>query len=147
MSLREQYEYEIMKKNVTYDEIDKVYRVEYPFLEDPSVLTNNFTLVSKIAMREEKKLVKEGLLDAFNAEFDKMVQHGALVELSEECMNAWRGPVHYTSLQHVVKPESSTTPLRIVSNSSLSDRNGNSLNSIMMKWPKSLSEQRDVVSH
>ena len=146
MSLREQYEYEIMKKNVTYDDVDKVYRVEYPFLEDPSVLTNNFNIVSKIAMREEKKLVKEGLLNEFNAEFDKMIRHGALVELSEDCMNAWRGPVHYTSLQHVVKPESSTTPLRIVSNSSLSDRNGNSLNSIMMKGPNSLSDQRDVVS-
>ena len=41
MSLREQYEYEVMQENVTYDEPQKVIRVKYPFLEDPSILTNN----------------------------------------------------------------------------------------------------------
>ena len=61
-------------------------------------------------------------------------------------MAAWTGPVNYISLQHIVKPESPTTSVRIVSNSSLSDRNGNSLNSIMMKGPNALSDQRDVVS-
>ena len=50
------------------------------------------------------------------------------------------------SLQHVLKPESTTTPLRIVTNSSLPDRNGNSVNSILMKGPNSLSDQRAVVS-
>ena len=82
----------------------------------------------------------------FNKEFDNMIRHGALVELSKECMKSWTGPVHYTSLQHVLKPESPTTPVRIVSNSSLPDRNGNSLYSIMRKGPNSLSDQRDVVS-
>ena len=76
----------------------------------------------------------------FNKEFDNMIRHGALVELSKECMKSWTGPVHYTSLQHVLKPESPTTPVRIVSNSSLPDRNGNSLNSIMMKGQNSLSD-------
>ena len=146
MSLREQYEYEVMQQNVTYDELQKVFRVKYPFLEDPSILTNNINQVTKIALREEKKLVREGLLDAFNNEFDNMIRHGALVELTKESMAAGTGPVHYTSLQHIVKPDSPTTPIRIVSNSSLPDRNGNSFNSIMMKGPNALSDQRDVVS-
>ena len=85
-------------------------------------------------------------MDAFNTEFDKYIACGALVELSESDMEAWSGPVHYVSLQHVVKPESTTTPLRIVTNSSLADRNGNSVNSILMKGPKSVSDQREVIS-
>ena len=57
MSLREQYEYEVMCKNVTFDESNHVFRVKYPFLEDPSILTNNFSQVAKIAAHEEKKLI------------------------------------------------------------------------------------------
>ena len=90
--------------------------------------------------------MKEGLLQELNKEFDSMILHGALVELSKDCTEAWKGSVHYTSLQNVVKPGSTTTPVRIVSTSSLSDRNGNSLNSIMMKGPNALSDQRGVVS-
>ena len=146
MSLREQYEFQAMENNVTYDDVEKVFRVEYPFTEDPSILTNNFWQAVKIGEREEKKLEKEQLTDNFNQEFDRMIAYGALVELTEDGMNSWTGPVHYVSLQHVLKPESTTTPLRIVTNSSLSDRNGNSLNSILMKGPNSLSDQRDVIS-
>ena len=146
MSLREQYEYQVMQDNVTYDNVEKVFKVKYPFTEDPSILTNNFWQVVKIGEREEIKLAKEQLTDEFNGEFERMIEYGALVELGEDDINAWTGPVHYVSLQHVVKPESTTTPLRIVTNSSLSDRNGNSLNSILMKGPNSLSDQRDVIS-
>ena len=74
-----------------------------------------------------------------------MLRLGALVELSKECRAKWTGPVRYTSLKHVMKPYP-TTPLRIVSNTSLTDRSGHSLNSIMMKGPNALSDQRDVVS-
>ena len=75
-----------------------------------------------------------------------MIVQRALTELPEDDTKSWTGPAHYVSLQHVLKPESPTTPLRIVTNSSLSDRNGNSLNSILMKGPNPLSDQRDVVS-
>jgi hypothetical protein len=146
MSLREQYEYKLMEDCVTYDEVEKVFRVRYPFTEDPSILTNNFRQVVKIGESEEKRLAKEGLTAAFNQEFDKMIEYGALVELSEETKRSWTGPVHYVSLQHVIKPESATTPLRIVTNSSLSDRNDNSVNTILVKGPNALTDQRDVIS-
>ena len=143
MSLREQYEYDVMQKNVTYDELNKVFCVKYPFLDDWSIVTNNINQVTKIALWEEKKFVRDGLLDACNKEFDNMIRHGALVELPKKSMAAWTGPVHYTSLQHIVKPESHTNPIRIVSNLSLPDRNSNSFISIMMKGPNALSDQRD----
>jgi len=70
-----------------------------------------------------------------------MLTKGSLVEVSPEEMNMWDGSVHYISLQDVINDDSETTPLRIVSNSSLSDRNGLSLNSILMKGPNTLSDQ------
>ena len=146
MSLREQFEHKVMEDNVVYDDVQKVFRVNYSFIEDPSILTYNVHQVIKIAEREELKLEKENLKEEFNTEFDKMLSCGALIELTENDMKSWKGPAHWVSLQHVLKPESTTTPLRIVTNSSLPDRNGNSVNSILMKGPNSLSDQRAVVS-
>ena len=82
-----------MSNNATFNEENHVFRVKYPFFQDPSILTNNFNQVTKIAAREENKLNREGLLAEFNKEFENMIQHGALVELSKECMAAWTGPV------------------------------------------------------
>merc|ERR1719494_1692594 len=104
-------EYKLMEDCVTYDDVERVFRISYPFTEDPSILTNNFRQVVKIGEREERKLAKEGLIEAFNQEFDKMIEFGALIELEEDTKRSWTGPVHYVSLQHVLKPESTTTPL------------------------------------
>ena len=96
--------------------------------------------MTKIHLRLENKLIKADRLQDFNQEFNKMLTNGSLVEVSPEEMNMWDGPVHYISLQDVINEDSETTPLRIVSNSSLSDRNGLSLNSILMKGPNTLSD-------
>ena len=85
-------------------------------------------------------------MDPFNSEFEKYVAFGALVELTSSDMDSWSGPVHYVLLQHVLKPGSTTTPLRIFTNSSLADRIGNSVNSILMKSPNSVVYQREVMS-
>ena len=120
--------------------------VSYHFIQDPSILPNNKGQVIKIAICEEKRLVKAGLLDNFNKEFEKMISYGALVELSDAELSLWGGPSHYVSLQHVLNEGSATTPLRIVTNSSLSDRKGLSLNNILMKGHDALSDQWDVLA-
>ena len=74
-----------------------------------------------------------------------MIGYGALVEIFQEEIDSWEGAEHYVSLQHVLKEDSPTTPLRIVSNSSLSDKRGISLNSILMKGPNTLSNLWEVL--
>ena len=144
LSLEEQYQYHVIDSKITYDESQKCFHVEYAFLEDPKVLSRNYKQLSKLL--NVNKLDKEGLLTAFNTEFDKMISNGAIVELSQSEMAMWGGAVHYVSLQHVLKEDSPTTPLRIVSNSSLSDKRGVSLNSILMKGPNILSNQWEVLT-
>ena len=146
LSQRDQYEYSFIESKVKYNPSHQCFHVEYPFIEDPRVLPNNIKQVKKIAEREEKKLKHKNLLTAFNKEFDNMIAYGALIELSQADMEHWDGPVHYVSLQHVENPDSPTTPLRIVSNSSLSDRNGVSVKSILMKGPNALSNSWDVLT-
>ena len=146
LSQQEQYEYQVMESKVLYEPPTQSFVVNYPFTEDPSVLPNNQRQVTKIHQRLEKKLIRMNRLQDFNQEFDKMLTNGSLVELSPEEMDMWDGPVHYISLQDVINEDSETTPLRIVSNSSLSDRNGLSLNSILMKGPNTLSDQWNILS-
>ena len=146
LSQQEQYEYHVIESKVRYDQAVRCFRVEYPFLEDPMVLSKNFGQVVKIAEREERKLERDGLLECFNHEFEKMINLGALVGLSNEDMEFWKGAVDYVSLQHVIKNESATTPLRIVTNSSLSDRRGVSVNSILMKGPNTLSNTWEILN-
>jgi hypothetical protein len=123
-----------------------MFHVSYPFTSDPKVLPNNKTQVIKIADRQEKKLIKDGLLDSFNQEFDKIIKQGQLVELPQEELDLWDGPIHYISLQYVLNDDSPTTPFRIVGNSSLSDKRGISLYSICMKGPNTLSDQWDILN-
>ena len=146
LSLKEQYESQVIGSKINYDQTLKQFVVSYPFTHDPSILPNNKGQVIKIAEREEKRLTKSNLLEAFNREFDKMIALEALVELQDAELKLWDGPVHYVSLQHVLNEDSHTTPLRIVTNSSLSDRKGISLNGILMKGHDTLSDQWDVLT-
>ena len=143
LSQQHQYEYHVIESKVHYNETLKCFYVEYPFTEDPSVLSNNYKQVVKIGVQLEKKLNKLGYMGMFNNEFDKLINLGAVVELPKADMKIWGGPVHYVSLQFVLNEDSSTTPFRIVTNSSLSDKRGVSLHSILMKGPNTLSDQWD----
>ena len=56
-------------------------------------------------------------------------------------MDNWCGPKHYVSVQHVLKPDSVTTRLRLVINSSLVDPVTKlSLNDMMAKGPNILAD-------
>ena len=145
LSHKELYEYLEIESRVHYVEDSQCFRVSYPFSEDPAILPNNKNQVIRIAERLERQLMKNGRLSNFNSEFDRMLSRGTLVELSQEEIDMWEGPVHYISLQHVQNDESPTTPDRIVGNSSLSDKRGISLNSITMKGPNTLSDQWDIL--
>ena len=66
---------------MTFDGVERVFRVKYPFTEDPSLLTNDFNQVIKIGKYDERKLAKKGLTEAFNQELKKMMEYGALIVL------------------------------------------------------------------
>ena len=146
MSQREAAEYKLIEEGIVFDDKVGRFRVTYPFIDDPRKLTNNYRQVVKIAESEEKKLFKENLTETANKLFDKMIDVGAVTELTEAEMRMWNGPVHYVSIQHVIDPSSVTTPLRLVTNSSLADpRTGISLNSILAKGPKVLNDMFEIL--
>ena len=146
MSQKEAAEYKLIEKGIQFDQKVGRFRVQYPFIDDPRKLSNNYGQVVRIAESEEKRLAKQGLTDVANKLFDKMIDVGAVAEMTQAELDLWDGPVHYNSIQHVIDPSSTTTPLRLVTNSSLEDpRTGISLNSILAKGPKILNDMFEIL--
>ena len=56
----------------------------------------------------------------YQSEMEDMVRRGIARKLSDREIRDYNGPVHYIHHHEVLKPESSSTPLRIVFNSSAS---------------------------
>ena len=134
---------ELMK----YDENTSKVSVCYPWTQDVRKLTDNIGQAIAIQKSCEKRLLKNPLLlDAYNAELRKSMERGAIVQLTEEEINSYVGPVSYVAHHDVHKPDSTTTPLRVVTNTSLKNINaGLSPNDCMEEGPNALSSLLEVL--
>ena len=65
-------------------------------------------------------------------------------QLSKQELEEYNGPIHYISHLEVLRPESKSTPVRIVFNSSAVIR-GHRLNDYWMKGPDLLNDLFEVV--
>ena len=75
---------------------------------------------STLAERTEKRLSKDpNTAKLYNEQFHELIDRGVLVEISEEELKSYKGPVAYVNPHEVYKPESASTPVRIVIDSSL----------------------------
>lgn len=141
MSPKEALELKMIESKIWFDKSIGKWRVSYPFLQDPRVLSNNYRRVLKMSISLEGRVARAGLVSAANEVFDKMVALGALEEISPFELQMWNGAVHYLPIQLVVNMESRTTPVRLVTNSSLVDpATGLSLNGILAKGPMTLND-------
>ena len=144
LSRQEAFELEYLEKCVEFT--GGRFHIKFPFLVDPRELSDNYNQVVKIAESEERKLLRDGYMDRFNELFTKLEDLGVVEEISQAEMSAWKGPVHYISLQHVIDESSASTPLRIVSNSSLkTPGNPHTLNGILAKGPNMLSDPYKIL--
>ena len=138
LSRKEKFEYELIKNNMHHDEEGKFWLVTYPFIGDPDKLHDNYGQVVSLLERQEKRLAKApDVAKAYSEEMDKFMARGVIKEIPVEELEAYKGPINYIAHHEVYKPDSTTTPVRIVSNSSLEYR-GVSLNSLLPKGPNSL---------
>ena len=123
--------------------MDGELHVQYQFKKDPKSLPNNRATAVKIAEKLEQRLMKEGHREYYNQEFQKYLDRGAALKLSQEELDSYQGPINYIS-HHGVEQDSVTTPLRIVSNSSLKN-GGKSLNDCLITGPNSLNSMFDCM--
>ena len=107
--------------------------ISYPWKRDPYELPDNREQAEKKLEATERRLLKnQEHATAYDKEIVDMNKLGFSRKLSEEELNQYNGPVHYVSHHEVLRPESKSTPLRIVFNSSAVYQ-GHKLNDYWMK--------------
>ena len=143
VSEREEAELELIKAGVTFDKEKCEFQVSFPWLEDPALLTNNYGQALKIAEGWERKYKERGLTTKANEVFQGMIDQGMLRHVSKEECGRWAGPVHYVAIQGV-ESGSVSTPLRLVTNTSLRGSNGLSVNDIVCKGPDLLQDPFNI---
>ena len=84
------------------------------------------------------------MLKLMTSKWLKMNEMAFSRKLSKQEFEGYRGPVHYISHHEVLRPESKSTPVRIVFNSSAAFR-GHRLNDYWMKGPDLLNDLFGVV--
>ena len=148
LNKKEQEELRLLRENMTHDAENKCVRVSYPIIGDISKLRDNRYQVVKMAAGLERKLIKSGHLAAYNEQFQDYIERGVLVPITKQQIQEYKeqgGYINYIGHHGVEKESSTTTPLRIVSNSALKNCNtGPSVNDLWPKGPNSLSNLFDV---
>ena len=136
---------EYMEQTMRYDDEKKVIHVSYPLKKAAEKSGNNYHQVKKIQESIERRVVKNGLLGAYNEEMERMVNDHVVRKLSREEISGYGGGVHYMPHFNVMNPESSLTKLRIVVDSKCPNGvTGLSFNELISPVPNALNEIGDV---
>ena len=120
--------------------------INYPFNEKAYLQKSNLAQARAIQTSVERSVVKKGIQKEFYEEMHKAREAGALVKLHEKELVSWEGPVHYVSYFPVINPDSSSTRVRIVSNSAMKNSHtGYSFNDTTDAVPNTLNDLYDVL--
>ena len=146
MSRRDQAQLKAIEDGIEFDRVKKKCTANYPYIRDPTVLTDNYEQVKKIQAGIEAQIIRKGALEKYNEQIEDAVKRGLLVKLSQEELESWEGLVNYVTHHAVANPGSTTTPYRVVSNSSLDNNwSGVSYNDCLAKGPNSLTPLLEVL--
>ena len=123
LTLLEESELKMISENLSYDHSLKRWIFTYPWIKDPKLLPNNKNIaIAKLKATERRlsRLPKEYsamYVDCMN----DMVKRGVAREISNDDLSSYQGPQFYISHHEIIKPQSLSTPCRIVFNSSSND--------------------------
>ena len=118
-----------------FDAEDNRWLAEYPWIKDPADLPDNRRVALSMLYSTERRLGKNTQhATVYDNQVRDMVQRGVARKLTKEELINYKGPIHYISHHEVLKPDSKSTPVRIVFNSS-ANYMGHVLNEYRAKGP------------
>ncbi|XP_062390786.1 uncharacterized protein LOC134078694 [Sardina pilchardus] len=150
MTLGEERDLEKIKDCLSYVLADKHsdtphWDAAYPWKVSPAILPDNRRAVEATFKNTEARLAREPVWKAaYGEQIHEMVSRGAAIKLTKEEIEGWNGPIWYISHLVAPNPHSSSTPVRIVWNSS-QEFKGLSLNNLLHKGPDVLNPIRGVL--
>ena len=107
----------------------------YPWEKDPHLLPNNYTFAVKMLINTENRIKEDPVWEkTYSDQVLDMVKRKVARKVSDNELNAYKGPVHYICHHAVVKTESKSIPVQIVFNSSANFQ-GHVLNDYWVKGP------------
>ena len=130
-----QQERELAMINRGLELTDERWTARYPWKRSPEDLPNNYSQALAMLKSTERRLQKNPEhADMYAAQIDDMIERKVARKLSKREIQEHSGPVFYVSHHEVMKPDSESTPCRIVFNSSLK-YNNHMLNDYWVKGP------------
>ena len=127
------------------EKIGNQWLIPYPWKRDPSQLPNNKSQAMKKLEATERRLLKNpDHAAAYDLQMIEMNHLQFSRRLTEKEAREYSGPVHFISHHEILRPESKSTPVRIVFNSSAVFQ-GHKLNEYWMKGPDLLNDLFGVV--
>ena len=134
-TIKEERELELIERNLTFNSDDSTWTVEYPWIKDPNDLPNNRKVaMAKLAATERRLRKNADHARVDHEQIKDMLTRNVARKLSKEELTNYKGPTHYIAHHEVLKPESKSTPVRIVFNSS-ANYMGHVLNEYWAKGP------------
>lgn len=145
-TIKEKRELDLIEQGLTYDQVNKVWVAKYPWIKNPMDLPNNYAVAVYRMKATEKRLSKLGheYCELYQGQIDEMINKGVARKLDREEIESHVRPIHYVHHHEVMKPDSSSTPMRIVFDSS-SNYHGHQLNSYWAKGPDMLNSMLGVL--
>ena len=114
---------------------DGEWHTVYPWTRDPSELPDNRQVAYAKLCAIERRLIKEPkIAKMFNDQMEEMVETKKARELSKQEIRDYHGPIHYISSHEILNPNPTSTPCRVVFNTS-SKFHGHCSNEYWAKGP------------
>ncbi|KAK3089754.1 hypothetical protein FSP39_006215 [Pinctada imbricata] len=145
-TLEEEKELHLIENGLSFDDKNKCWVISYPWKRNPNDLPNNIkSAVGRMKSTEQriKKMGSEYTIQ-YQRQIEDMLDRQVARKLSFKEMHEHIGPIHYIPHHEVLKPESLSTPVRIVFNSSASYM-GHVLNNYWAKGPKILNDLLSIL--
>ena len=139
-TIKEEKELKLIEDKLEYNKEEKRWISEYPWIRDPSELPDNKKAAMGMLISTEKRLAKNAThAEVYQKQIEDMVDREVARKLTLKELKEYKGPIHYISHHEVLKPDSKSTPVRIVFNSSARYL-GHALNNYWAKGPHLLND-------
>ncbi len=138
MSIIEEQECTLIVSKMKFQKNTGRFIAGYPWIRDPAELPNNRNYAYAMLLSTEKRLRKdEEFAKLYQRQMTDLLNRKVARKVTTEELQSWKGPEFYIAHHGVMKPESKSTPCRLVFDSSHKFNNC-SLNDFLAKGPSFL---------
>ena len=131
-SFKEQQEFDVIQRNLTYNAEEKRYYTEYPWMTDRSTLPRNDKEALRLLLSVERILQKDpNRREGYCNQIQSMIERGAAIELSADQLENWNGDYYYLPMLGVLKKDE----WRLVFDAARRQCGHPSMNECIMKGP------------